>query len=64
MLTRNHLEKYQAVKRGRDGDYRKKGAWAVFSYLDESGAEYRKAFWADTGTHENKFFEIAPLTIN
>ena len=63
-LYRQDLETYQSVKRGFQGDKRRKGAWAVFSYRDDRNREYRKAFWGEKGTHENVFFEIAPLTIN
>lgn len=41
MLTRIGLVLYSPSKRGRDGDYRKRGAWAIFEYRDAQGHEYR-----------------------
>lgn len=63
MKVRKHLEIYQSRKRGLYGDYRKMGAWAVFSYVDENGDEFRKAFWAKAGTTEEEFWKSAPEEI-
>jgi len=63
MLTRQYLEKYEPAKRFST-DRRQKRAWAVFSYFDENGHEYRRAFWADKNTPENDFWNIAPDIID
>lgn len=61
--TRQGLENFDCNRRGRDGDYRKRGSWAVFSYFTEKGEEYRRATWADSNTPESDMWAIAPLTI-
>jgi len=63
MKIRNEMIKFDSNKRSAL-DRRKKVSWAVFSYIDEAtGDEYRKSFEAPVNTPENKFWEIAPKTI-
>jgi len=62
MKTRHQLEQY--VDYARDTyDQRKKVSYAVFSYLDEQGTEYRKRFTSVPYTPEIDFWKIAPLFI-
>ena len=62
-ITRHQLKSYKAATRDYKNDARKKVAWAVFSYFDNEGNEYRKAFTAPALTHKNEFWNIAPKTI-
>jgi hypothetical protein len=60
--NRYQLEKY--IDKTRDiKDNRIKVARAVFSYISESGAEYRKSFVSVPFTSESKFWDIAPRQI-
>ncbi len=61
-LQRHRLEKYNPCKRDIK-DSRKKIAWAVFSYLDENGVEYRRSYTAPCNTPENYFWGKAPKQI-
>jgi hypothetical protein len=61
-LFRGSLEQYNE-KRKDVKDKRKYVAWAVFSYFDEKGIEYRKSFTAKVLTSELEFFSIAPEII-
>jgi len=62
-LTRRYLEKFDCNRKGKGGDFRKRGAWAVFSYYDENGAEYRKAFWGKANIQEDEMWNVAPERI-
>ena len=62
ILTRGSLEIYEESKRDPN-DRRRRIAWAVFSYYDENGIEYRKSFKAPQMTPESEFWTIAPLTM-
>ena len=62
-LKRYHLEIFDENKRDVH-DRRKKCAWAVFSYQDENGIEYRRSFTAPSFTTELKMWDIAPKEIN
>jgi len=59
---RHNLEKFNENTRDVK-DKRKKVSYAVFSYISENGVEYRKLFTMPAFTHENKFFDVAPLII-
>ena len=59
---RNQLEQYHERKRDSK-DRRKFVAWAVFSYLTDSGIEYRRAVTAEPLTPERNMWDIAPLSI-
>lgn len=59
---RKNLEVYDPNKKTFK-DMRKKMAYAVFSYFTHEGWEYRRSFWAEKGTTEQQFWEIAPTKI-
>ena len=61
-LHRRFLECYNPNKRSNT-DRRKKVAWAVFSYYDERGDEYRRSFEQPQNTPEQTFWTVAPETI-
>ena len=56
------MEKYEPCKKDPK-DRRKKVSWAVFSYFNERGEEYRRAFTMSINTPEIAFFDIAPITL-
>ena len=60
VLRRGKQEKYESRRR-YSGDQRRFKAWAVYSYFDGNGDEYRRAFWADVGTSRTEFDLIAPM---
>jgi hypothetical protein len=62
-LTRGGICLYEANRRDNI-DRRRKVAWAVFSYFDEDGNEYRRSFTLMVDTPESIFMKIAPLTIS
>ena len=61
--NRHVISKYERSRRGRDGDYRRKGAWLVVSYIGENGEEYRRASWDNPGTDRTAMFDKTPRTI-
>ena len=60
---RKHLEKYSERTRSIS-DRRKFVAVAIFSYISETGYEYRKRFTLDQNSSEASFWNVAPLTID
>ena len=62
MKVRKFMEKYDPSKRDTK-DLRKRHAWAVFSYVDEHGNEYRKSFTLPVNSPESDFWKIAPNVI-
>lgn len=61
-LKRGKLEKFDPEHKSPN-DKRKKETWAVFSYFDEDGQEYRKSFTAPANTHELTMWKISPQII-
>ncbi len=59
---RSKLERYEANRRGRDGDYRKRGAWIVVSYW-AGEVEYRRAYWAEPNTPRGEMWDNTPREI-
>ena len=57
------LEKFFSEYRGYEGDRRKKGTYAVFSYFTNDGIEYRRGYWFPKGTKENGIFDKVPNVI-
>lgn len=59
---RRNLEKID-YRRGFNGDYRKKGTCAVFSYYTRSGIEFRRAFWLPGLALPAEMLKTAPAVI-
>ena len=62
VLYRKHLEIYKPITKDNN-DRRIKISFAVFSYLDDNGIEYRKKFTDKPNTPEVNFWQIAPIKI-
>lgn len=58
-----NLEKFISRMRGFNGDRRKFGTYAVFSYFTSSGIEYRRGYWFPVVTTENEIFNKVPAEI-
>lgn len=43
--TYNKLVLFETNKRGYMGDMRRRGHWAVVSYIGEDRWEYRRSYW-------------------
>lgn len=57
------LEIFKERERGFNGDRRKFGTWAVFSYFTADGIEYRRGYWFPIGTSESGIFSKVPAEI-
>jgi hypothetical protein len=58
-----YLEQFFNSRKGYEGDNRKKGVFAVFSYFTKEGIEFRKGYWFPIGTPENGIFAKVPNEI-
>ena len=59
---RRNLEKID-FRRGFNGDYRKKGTCAVFSYYTRAGIEFRRAFWLPGMVLPDEMLKVSPAVI-
>ena len=57
------LEQFYNERKGYNGDGRKKGVFAVFSYFNQKGIEYRRGYWFPIGTPENGIMKKVPQEI-
>lgn len=57
---RQYLEDFSDNARGFNGDRRKRGCKAVFSYFTRDGIEYRRAFWLPVHSHVSEAWNVSP----